>query len=140
MKCDIHIAQASINNLDEIVEIAIQAYKDHYTHLWDDNGVSYLETYFNYKSFKAYMLPSSLKRLYKIKVDQALVGFLTLGFGYNESGDSDPHKMELERIYFIKEATGKGIGTEVVSFIEDIARSEGHQYIWLKAMKKSPAV
>jgi GNAT superfamily N-acetyltransferase len=127
-------------DVEEIVNISIQAYKDHYTHLWKDKGKRYLETSFNYNAISAYLRPSSLKKLYKIEIDGNLVGFLTLGFGYDESGDEDSHNMELERIYFIKEATGKGVGSKVVTFIQSIARSGNHQNIWLKAMKKSPAV
>src|SRR5439155_1327583 len=48
--------------------------------------------------------------------------------------------IELERIYLVRSATGKGHGHKVVEFCFEYARKLNKQLIWLKAMDSSEAV
>ena len=137
---DVVISLVEKNELNPLKDVAIQAYMDHYTHLWKDGGKSYIQSSFSIQAFEKYFETKTLKKLYKINVNNSLSGFLTIGLGYDENLDSSPFMMELERIYFIKESTGKGIGSRVIQFLHSIADQNDIHTIWLKAMKKSPAV
>jgi GNAT superfamily N-acetyltransferase len=49
--------------------------------------------------------------------------------------DSDvENALYLEKIYFIKEWTGKGVGRELINFALDRAKELNRDYVWLVAM------
>jgi diamine N-acetyltransferase len=56
------------------------------------------------------------------------------------AGAAKEQALELERIYLTKSASGKGIGSYVLNFIFDFARSKNKKFIWLKVMDSSEAV
>jgi diamine N-acetyltransferase len=61
-----------------------------------------------------------------------------LPFGFGEGSTiALTNALYLERIYFVKEATGKGIGHICFDFIEKIAVSEKKDSLWLMAMDSS---
>jgi len=64
------------------------------------------------------------------------VGFLKLNI--DAPLDSEyKNALELERIYLNEEATGKGIGSELVELTIKIAKENNKELIWLKAMDTS---
>ena len=48
--------------------------------------------------------------------------------------------MELQRIYFLQKATGKGLGRVVMKRIEIYAQKLNKKVVWLKVMDSSSAV
>jgi len=68
------------------------------------------------------------------------VGVIKLNINSPIAGFSADTALELERIYFIKEASGKGLGKEAINFVSDFARQIQKSIIWLKAMDSSTAV
>jgi GNAT superfamily N-acetyltransferase len=68
------------------------------------------------------------------------VGFLKLNIDQPLKDYEQYNCIELERIYLVKSATGKGFGRSVVEFCFDYARTLNKEIIWLKAMDSSDAV
>ena len=66
--------------------------------------------------------------LIKLNIDSAIDKF-TAAFA-----------LELERIYLIKEASGRGFGKGAMTFVVNFAKAKNKKIVWLKAMDSSPAV
>jgi GNAT superfamily N-acetyltransferase len=54
-------------------------------------------------------------------------------------GYEQMNALELERIYIVKSASGRGFGREAMEFCFDFAKQRNKQVIWLKCMDSSPA-
>lgn len=66
--------------------------------------------------------------------DEKAVGIIKLNIDKGIGGFSAEEALELERIYFLKEASGKGLGKEAIDFVLNFARQRGKGVVWLKAM------
>ncbi len=118
-------------------EVAIKAYSDHYLHLWQDGGKWYINKCFTVEILTA-ELNDSNTAFYLALYDNVPVGFLKLNIDAPLHG-KDKDALELERIYLNKEATGKGIGSQLMRLTIKIAEENNKELVWLKAMDTSEA-
>ena len=117
-------------------EVALRSYRQHYLHLWHDNGVWYIDRCFTVEVLQREMAdPNSAWFL----VEQAggPVGFIKLNIDKPLGDDNDENALELERIYLVQEVTGQGVGKAALQFVFDYARKQGKTLVWLKAMDSS---
>jgi diamine N-acetyltransferase len=132
----VSIVPISTSELHTLQDIALNAYGDHYLHLWLDGGAWYIE-----KSFSDTALKSELEdanaAFFLIYAAEELVGFLKLNIHKELEGYTSEEALELERIYLTKAASGKGIGQQVLAFTKRFARERNKQVVWLKAMDSS---
>lgn len=117
-------------------EVALNAYSDHYLHLWYDQGQWYIE-----KSFSVERLENELKDansiFYLAYYNNSPVGFLKLNINAPLESEEERNCMELERIYLLKAVEGKGIGRKLVDLTLMIAKEYNKDMVWLKAMDSS---
>lgn len=59
-------------------------------------------------------------------------------FDFDISSFVNTPMAELERIYLKKEYHGKGLATAMMSFIENIAKNKGCQFLWLGVWSLNP--
>ena len=127
-----------------LADLARRAYCDHYLPLWHDNGAWYLQKCFTPEQLEK-ELGDPNSRFFRVNYQNEPVGYLKLNLAQPESSyihtDFVPpaNSLELERIYFLKKATGKGIGSAAMQFVDDFARQQGKTAVWLKAMDSSHA-
>jgi diamine N-acetyltransferase len=125
--------------LDDLVAIARKSYLDHYTYLWDDGGAKYVALNFNADKFREEIAnPNS--SFYLLYFQEKLVGFLKLNLDSGLKNHLAMDALELERIYFIKEATAKGLGKIIIDFVLALAKKKDKKVVWLKAMNSSRSV
>ena len=133
------IIPCDIRDARKLSDIALRAYDDFYLHLWHDNG----EWYRN-RCFTASVFEKELKQpnhaFYLLKEKGETVGFLKLNIDQPLKNYEQYNALELERIYLIKSAIGKGLGRQAVEFCFDYARKLNKEIVWLKAMDSSDAV
>ncbi|MFC5284489.1 GNAT family N-acetyltransferase [Pedobacter alpinus] len=108
-------------DINDLLFIAKTSYQDHYTYLWDDEGVKSISTNFSLTQLQK-ELSNPNSPFYLLYYQQKLVGFLKLNLDSEVTDYSSIDALELERIYFIKEATGKGLGKIVLEFVIDLAK------------------
>jgi len=119
------------NDIPQLIKIAAQSYREHYTYLWEDQGESYIANNFNEACFKQeLLLPNS--KFYLALQEEKTIGFFKIN-------DVDETRLELERIYLIAVVKGQGIGKTAVQFVEELAIKHGKSSISLKTMKKGKA-
>ncbi|MEJ8801606.1 GNAT family N-acetyltransferase [Pontibacter sp. H249] len=126
---DIHILQ----------DIAINSYGDHYLYLWHDGGMWYINRCFSDDALKK-ELEDENAAFFLIYAEEELVGFLKLNLHKEMDSYTAAEAMELERIYLLKSASGKGLGRMVLNFTRQYAQKLGKKVIWLKAMDSSKSV
>lgn len=126
----------SVSDADQLAEVALRAYTDHYLHLWHDGGAWYIN-----RSFTPEVLRRELENpdahFYLVQQDGQPVGFLKLNIHQPSPCHEMARALELERIYLINTVTGHGIGRACMQFVIEQARQLGKELVWLKAMDSS---
>ena len=129
------------DDISELVRVALESYNAVYLYLWYDKGEKYKANSFNPEAFRQQIHDSNvaLFLIYEEKGKPA-AGFLKLNIdkAYGDMRENDA--LELERIYLIKEVSGKGVGRKVLQFVDEFARERSKKYIWLKVMDSSSAI
>ena len=116
--------------------IAIQSYRDHYLHLWHDEGDWYIKKCFTLTTLEEeYNNPNS--RFFLLYWDNEPAGFLKINMHAALGEITAAEGLELERIYLTKAAKGKGIGKQAIDLTAAIAIQQHKKVIWLKAMDSS---
>jgi diamine N-acetyltransferase len=131
----------NFENAKWLSKVAHEAYPKPYEYLWENGDTSW---YVN-KCFLAEILLEELNdhnsAFYSIKDEKNVdLGFFKLNIDASLQEKTAEESLELERIYLLDEATGKGVGTSVLHFIETEAKNLGKKYLWLKVMDSSEAV
>jgi diamine N-acetyltransferase len=136
---NMEIKTCTQNDIKDLIEVSTKSYLEHYTYLWFDNGAGYIKSSFNIDKIKAEMTDSN-SIFFLIRDEQKFIGLIKLNIDSELDNFSTDSALELERIYFIKEASGKGYGKDAINFVVDFAKQKRKKVIWLKAMDSSPAV
>lgn len=126
-------------DIDVLLQVFLQSYREHYLYLWFDGGESYIRANFSVERLNE-ELSDPNAAFFLVYDEQRPVGVVKLNIDKGLGSHSAESALELERIYFIKEAMGKGLGKEAVDFVENFARERNKTIVWLKAMDSSPAV
>jgi len=133
------IRSCKIEDTDLLVRVLLQSYRENYLYLWLDGGESYIRTNFSAERLNE-ELSDPNAAFFLVYDEEKPVGVIKLNISKSISGFPAEAALELERIYFIKEASGKGLGRESISFILDFARENNKSVVWLKAMDSSAAI
>ncbi len=126
------------NDIDLLIKISHQTYREHYQYLWKDKGEYYIKTSYHEAAFKKELQDKNVG-LYLITKERHTYGYLKLNFDAPLNDYTAQAAMELERIYLLKKATGKGLGKAVMNEVDTIAKNLNKKVIWLKTMDKSDA-
>jgi GNAT superfamily N-acetyltransferase len=138
MSSQIEYKVCSKDDISDLLSIAIQSYNEHYTHLWADEGKNYVKNSFNHEQLlKEINNPNAV--FFLVITDSTPVGFVKLNIDKAIDAYAHNEALELERIYFLKDASGKGLGKKTLSMIKELAKNRGKKVIWLKAMKGGAA-
>ncbi len=128
----------SEDDIPQILEVYKQSYKEHYLYLWTDNGENYMNASFTKEKITSEM--NVLDSQFYLIYDQELaIGVLKINNNKSADGKKDTDALEIERLYFLKEAAGKGFGKATLKMVLQLAANENKKTIWLKAMKCSDA-
>lgn len=136
---NIAITPCTLADLSVLQEISVEAYNDHYTHLWHDGGAWYVDRCFTEKALREELAdPNAV--FFLIHYKEELVGFMKLNKDKALEGYTAAESLELERLYLVQRASGIGIGKWAVDFTVQYALESGKRIIWLKAMDSSRSV
>lgn len=136
----IQLEAVRAETLDLYCEIGEQAYRDHYLHLWPGQDPSpYIE-----KNFRPRVVHTDLthkNNLHFLVISGKItVGIAKLILNKNPEGLVFSEPVFLEKIYLLKDHTGRGIGPAVLSALHAESRKRGMCYICLATMQKGRAL
>jgi len=139
-KININIVRLTSDTFAEYIPVGTKSYIQHYLHLWENNDPEpYMES-----SFTTAVLNRELEDtntdLFIIRKKNAPVGILKLIKNQRVGSYVSEEAILLEKIYLLKEHSGKGIGNEVLRFVEEYGRQLSKKVLWLDTMKKGPAL
>lgn len=126
-------------DIPQLQNVAIRAYNDHYLYLWHDGGAWYINQSFSRQALAAELADPNAAFFLIYYAQEKPAGFLKLNIDKALDGYSEEECLELERIYLLRSASGKGIGRQVIAFTGMYARERNKKFIWLKVMDSSAA-
>jgi ribosomal protein S18 acetylase RimI-like enzyme len=125
-------------NANELSSLAKEIYKEHYLHLWHEGGADWYMNEYAYPSEKLKNELADTNNAYFIAYeDKQAIGYLKIKLHSVLEGAGHLDTMEIERIYLYKNATGRGIGKQLIRFAFTIAKEQNKQLVFLKAMDSS---
>jgi diamine N-acetyltransferase len=132
---NLEIQSIGIESVEKLSKVATKAYFDHYKHLWHDDGTWYVDKCFNINQLSTELQDKS-NLIFLAIFEEKPVGFLKLR-PENQLIEESGKGLEIERIYLIKEVTGRGFGRKLMEFAIEFANKQHKDYVWLKAMDSS---
>ena len=137
---EVKIDLLSKDTFSTYIEVGTRSYNQHYLHLWENRD----STPYITSSFTPEVLAKEMKNtntaLFVIRKGSTPVGILKIVKSCALEHLPSESTMLLEKIYILKEYSGKGIGKKVLNFVEDYARQLRKKIIWLDTMKHGPAL
>jgi diamine N-acetyltransferase len=128
-----NIIPCNAGDVQTLAGVAVQSYLEEYPYLWHDGGQWYIQ-----RCFAEPVLINELRQpnhaWFLLKEGNATVGYLKLNITNPLPGYESYDSLELERIYLLNVAKGKGYGRLAVEFCEQYAQRLNKDIIWLKAM------
>jgi len=131
---DLSIELIGPEQAELLSQLATRAYRDHFRYLWYDQGAGFIRATYSVEVLSSELADSNSQH-YLAYWQQQPVGYLKLDLDawFEESNNA----LELQRIYMIKEAAGRGIGKQLVQQCLKVAQSLHKEIIWLKVMASS---
>jgi GNAT superfamily N-acetyltransferase len=131
------IRKVGLADLEELREIGGKTYRHHYEHLWKRGGVEwYIDRCFNERFLESDLTDPNVE-YYIIKNDVENVGMMKLVLKKTVLETEIENALYLEKLYFVKDWTGKGAGRKSIEFALERARKLGRRCVWLMAMDTS---
>lgn len=137
-KMILKIEPVSSSQADELALLSKAIYKEHYLHLWHPGGADWYQNEYAYHPDKLRAeLEDHNNCHFMVYEDGLPMGYLKVRINAILQGYEAMDSLEVERIYLHKKAVGKGIGKQLMLLSEAIAKENGKQMIFLKAMDSS---
>lgn len=118
----------------ELSALCHRIYPQYFTYLWFDDGAWYQAYSYNETKLRAELKDPNVGYYFALVNDQP-VGYLKVKPDSPLNGE--PGGFEIERIYFLNEAAGQGLGKQAIEFAFGMARQLGKRYVWLHVMDSS---
>ena len=134
---NLKIRKVGLEHLEELRDIGIKSYLPHYTHLWKPGGVEwYMNRCFGDEVLQNEFLDSNVE-YYIAENNGENIGMMKLVLKKPLPDSEIENALYLEKIYFIKEWTGKGVGRKLIEFALNRASELKRDCVWLMAMDSS---
>ncbi len=122
----------------DLSDLCHKIYPQYFTYLWDDGGVWYLDHSYSPEKLKTELNDPTVRYFWAVAGGKR-VGYLKLNLSKGLPQSQDTDGMEIERIYFLSEAAGRGFGSRLIEYAEAVARDQQKAYVWLHVMDSSLA-
>ena len=140
MKNIIHFEPLTEQSYAEYIAIGTKAYQQHYLHLWPNQDASpYLKSSFTQAVLEKEALDDNTV-LYIIRWNKEAVGIFKITLQAPLKNSTAKASLCVNKIYVLKEYSGKGIGKKVLQFATLRAKELKKEMVWLDTMQKGPAL
>jgi diamine N-acetyltransferase len=131
------IEKAGFKDLRRLQIIGERSYTPHYSHLWKPGGVEwYMQRCFSDAALEKEFCDENVE-YYIVSEEGKDIGILKLILQKPVLSSEIGNALYLEKIYFIKEWTGKGVGRKLIEFAFERAKELSRDCVWLMAMDTS---
>ncbi|WP_425236261.1 GNAT family N-acetyltransferase [Ulvibacterium sp.] len=137
---DIAITALTQELFDVYCAIGIKSYRQYYLHLWENaDPAPYIDASFTHTVLDRELAHPNNEH-FIIYHGASPVGIFKVLLHSKIATYSSKEALLLEKLYLLREYSGKGIGTEVLNFVEKRTKELNKRILWLDTMKKGPAV
>lgn len=127
------ITKATELDIPTIQNLAKESWKDAYSNILEQEQIEYmLDLMYSESTLKTHF-DNPNYHYYLINEDEVFLGFI--GFEFH----SEPETTKLHRIYFLKEAQGKGLGKKALEFVKTETEKSGDKRLTLTVNKNNNA-
>ncbi len=135
MSSSLQIKQINIQQAKELSELAKKIYIPHYPYLWNEGGIDWYINEFAYPLYKIEAEIADANNLHFIAyMNGASIGYLKINIQTRAKNFDPQTTMELERIYIDANCIQKGVGSQLMQFVIDLAKQHQKKELVLKAM------
>lgn len=134
---NITVRQAQNADVDTIVSLGRKTFVETYGDTNEKEKVaSYIDTIFNHEWIEK-ELNTFGERFFIAYVGELPVGFTKLSENRVPKGLNGKKKIQVERIYVLKEYQGFKIGSDLIEKVLEVAKDEGYKIVWLSVWQKN---
>lgn len=133
----LELVSVQASNWQELRQLMDFIYKDAYLEYWEDGGNWYVDLIYNEANILKELGRNRSHYFFVIHLGEK-VGILKYDFPFSPREIEIPNAMKLHRLYLAAKAQGQGIAAHLMRHIEDVARLEKLDWIWLEAMDCKP--
>ncbi len=127
-----------VTDVDQLVHLSkstfIEAFEQYNN---PEDFLAYLETAFSKEKIEEELLEKDAV-FYFVENGVNTVGYFKLNENEAQNEFHEAGGMELERIYVVANAQGKGIGAQILKFIIALAEEREKEYLWLGVWEHNP--
>ena len=136
MKCSFRAVTP--NDAELLRQISIRTFRQSYEHLnTPENFRSYLNEAFQIQKLKD-EINNPESTFYFVENSQGVLGYLKINIGDSQTENRSEECLEVERLYLDQTHQGQGIGSEMMHFIFEIAKSKQKSRVWLGVWERNP--
>jgi ribosomal protein S18 acetylase RimI-like enzyme len=132
---DIQLKAISRSDSETIFWLMKEIYTPAYKHFWTDNGDWYVNSQYSKENILK-ELSNTKSNYYFILFKGEIIGNFRFIWDDKLKGLSEEKQLKLHRIYLHPKTQGKGIGKQLLAWLEEKASEKGYQIIWLDAMNE----
>ena len=125
------------NNYETLFRLMKEVYPPAYSHFWEDDGDWYVYSQYSKENILKELLQQNAA-YYFILFNNEIVGNFRFIWDEKLSGLSAEKQVKLHRIYLHPKTQGKGLGKQLMFWLEEKAKQKGYKIIWLDAMDAQP--
>ncbi|PQB03010.1 GNAT family N-acetyltransferase [Polaribacter filamentus] len=108
-----------------------------YSHFWLDKGDWYVDSQYSTAHILKELSAENAEYYFVIYKDE-IVGNFRFVWDEKLLGLSEEKQVKLHRIYLHQKTQGKGIGKEILAWLDEKVQQKGYEIIWLDAMDAQP--
>ncbi|WP_417800759.1 GNAT family N-acetyltransferase [Tenacibaculum sp.] len=133
----IQLQKIQVEDFKFLITLMDDVYKAAYKHFWKDEGNWYVQSQFSKRNLEK-ELSAEKTSYYFVLFNTKIVGIFRILWDEKLSGFEQKKSLKLHRIYLHKNTQGKGIGKQLLAWLEEEAIKKQYELIWLDTMDEKP--
>lgn len=133
----IQLQEIKVKDFKVLKTLMNDVYKAAYKHFWKDAGEWYVQSQFSKSNLEKELLEDKTS-YYFILYKEEIVGVLRILWDKKLPGLDNRKSLKLHRIYLHKNTQGKGVGKQLLAWLEEEAIKKQYELIWLDTMDEKP--
>jgi len=134
---NIQLQEIQVEDFKILETLMNDVYKAAYKHFWKDEGNWYVQSQFS-KSNLEKELSEYKTSYYFVLFNAEIVGIFRILWDKKLLRLENKKSLKLHRIYLHKNTQGKGIGKQLLAWLEEEAIKKQYEMIWLDTMDEKP--
>ncbi len=133
------IIKCTLENLDELRKVCRKTFSETFASQNSESDMrKFLDEAYSAEKLRSELMDSD-SATYIARDNGKTLGFLKLNIGKAQTEKLLENALEIQRIYILKEAKGRGIGSAFMSLAEKTARERQIHVIWLGVWEHNEA-